>query len=170
MTHPAACFTLQNMTDQNEPGNHTDADDPNVPAGFVRLRRGGPFMAGLGPLYCHRRDGRIIIALRIDERHTNMRGIAHGGMLATLADGALGIGLTLASDDKVSFVTVNLSTDFVAAARPGDWVEAHIDIQRVGKRMAFANCYLQVGEERILRASGVFAVMAPLTAAQLAAG
>jgi acyl-coenzyme A thioesterase PaaI-like protein len=70
----------------------------------------------------------------------------------------------------VSFVTVNLSTDFVAAAHPGDWVEAHIDIQRVGKRMAFANCYLQVGEERILRASGVFAVMAPLTAAQLAGG
>lgn len=148
----------------------TESDDLALPAGFVRLRRGGPFMAGLGPLYCRRSDGKIVIGLRIAAQHTNMRGIAHGGMLATLADGALGIGLTLACDDKLSFVTVNLSTDFVAAARPGDWVEAHIDIQKVGKRMAFANCYLQVGEERILRASGVFAVMAPLTAAQLAAG
>jgi uncharacterized protein (TIGR00369 family) len=158
------------MDDQIDASNHTDNDDADVPAGFARLRRGGPFMAGLGPLYCRRTGGKIVIALRIDARHTNMRGIAHGGMLATLADGALGIGLTLASDDKVSFVTVNLSTDFVAAAHPGDWVEAHIDIQRIGKRMAFANCYLHVGEERILRASGVFAVMAPLTAAQLAAG
>ena len=148
----------------------TEPDDTTLPPGFVRLQRGGPFMAGLGPLYCRRRDGAIVIALRIDARHTNMRGIAHGGMLATLADGALGIALTLACEDKVSFVTVNLSTDFVAAARPGDWVEAHVDIQRIGKRMAFANCYLQVGEERILRASGVFAVMGALTAAQLAAG
>jgi uncharacterized protein (TIGR00369 family) len=148
----------------------TELDDPNVPSGFERLHRGGPFMAGLGPLYCRQRDGAIVIALRIDARHTNMRGIAHGGMLATLADGALGIGLTLACEDKMSFVTVNLSTDFVAAARPGDWVEAHVDIQRIGKRMAFANCYLQVGEERILRASGVFAVMAPLTKAQLGGG
>jgi uncharacterized protein (TIGR00369 family) len=145
----------------------TELDDPNVPPGFERLRRGGPFMASLGPLYCRRVDGAIVIALRVEARHANMRGIAHGGMLATLADGALGIGLTLACEEKVSFVTVNLSTDFVAAARPGDWVEAHIDIQRIGKRMAFANCYLQVGEERILRASGVFAVMGALTAAQL---
>lgn len=160
----AGCFTVQNMETKTEP------DDPTLPPGFVRLRRGGPFMAGLGPLYCRQHDGKIVIALRIAEKHTNMRGIAHGGMLATLADGALGIGLTLACEDKVSFVTVNLSTDFVAAAHPGDWVEAHIDIQRVGKRMAFANCYLQVGEERILRASGVFAVMPALSAAQLAAG
>lgn len=157
----------KNETNDTAPAS---ADGFTPPPGFVLLRRGGPFMAGLGPLYCRRSEGQIVIALRIDARHTNMRGIAHGGMLATLADGALGIGLTLASDDKVSFVTVNLSTDFVAAAHPGDWVEAHIDIQRVGRRMAFANCYLQVGEERILRASGVFAVMAPLTAAQLASG
>ena len=158
------------MNDQNESTQNDEPDDALLPEGFVRLRRGGPFMAGLGPLYVRRNDGKIVIALRIDARHTNMRGIAHGGMLATLADGALGIGLTLACDDKVSFVTVNLSTDFVAAAHPGDWVEAHIDIQRIGKRMAFANCYLQVNEERILRASGVFAVMPALTAAQLAAG
>jgi uncharacterized protein (TIGR00369 family) len=156
------------MNAQTEPDDN--ADDFTAPPGFVRLRRGGPFMAGLGPLYCRRSDGKIVIALRIDARHTNMRGIAHGGMLATLADGALGIGLTLASDDRISFVTVNLSTDFVAAAHPGDWVEAHIDIQRIGRRMAFASCYLQVGDERILRASGVFAVMPALTAAQLAGG
>lgn len=153
------------MDDQNESALKAVIDD--VPDGFVRLGRGGPFMAGVGPLYCRRDDGRTLIALRIDVRHTNMRGIAHGGMLAALADSALGIGLSIACDEKISFVTVNLSTDFIAAARPGDWVEAHVEIVRIGKRMAFANCYLQVGDERILRASGVFAVMAPLTKEQL---
>lgn len=144
------------------------AETADVPEGFVRLRRGGPFMAGVGPLYCRRIDGNTTIALRIESRHTNMRGIAHGGMLAALADSALGIGLSIACDEKISFVTVNLSTDFIAAAHPGDWVEAHVEIVRIGQRMAFANCYLKVGDERILRASGVFAVMPALTKAQLA--
>lgn len=127
-------------------------------------------MANLGDLYCRRNDGEIVIAMRIDERHTNMRGIAHGGMLSSLADSALGIGLTLYCEGRHSFVTVNLSTDFVDAARPGDWVEAHVDVQKLGSRVAFANCFLQVGERRILRASGVFAVMNALSAEQLATG
>lgn len=145
-------------------------DGALVPPGFEKLQRGGPYVAALGPLYCRRDGGAITIGMRIEERHANMRGIAHGGMLASLADSALGIGLTLFCDGRHSFVTANLSTDFVDAARPGDWVEAHIDVQRIGNRMAFANCYLQVGDKRILRASGVFAVMKPLTPEQLAAG
>jgi uncharacterized protein (TIGR00369 family) len=141
-----------------------------VPPGFERLKRGGPYMANLGELYCRRNDGEIVIAMRITEQHTNMRGIAHGGMLSSLADSALGLGLSMHCEGRHSFVTVNLSTDFVDAARPGDWVEAHVDVQKVGARVAFANCFLQVGERRILRASGVFAVMNALSAQQLAQG
>ena len=154
------------MDEQNDTATPVHADA--VPEGFERLCRGGPFMADVGPLYCRRTGAGTVIALRVATRHTNMRGIAHGGMLAALADSALGISLSLACADEVSFVTVNLSTDFIAAARPGDWVEAHVEIVRIGKRMAFAHCYLQVGDVRILRASGVFAVMAPLTQEQLA--
>ena len=127
-------------------------------------------MAAMGPLYCRREGDAVTIAMSIDARHTNMRGIAHGGMLASLADSALGIGLTLVCEGRHSFVTASLSTDFVDAARPGDWVEAHVDVQRNGGRMAFANCHLEVGDRRILRASGVFAVMKPLTPEQLLAG
>jgi len=142
----------------------------DVPAGFERLKRGGPYMANLGDLYCSREGGAIVIGMRITENHTNMRGIAHGGMLASLADSALGLGLTMHCEGRQSFVTVNLSTDFIDAARPGDWVEAHVDIQKLGGRVAFANCQLQVRGKRILRASGVFAVMNALTPEQLAKG
>lgn len=145
-------------------------DDGIVPQGFERLKRGGPFMASLGDLYCRRDAGTIVIAMRISTRHTNMRGIVHGGMLASLADSALGLGLTMSCDGRHSFVTVNLSTDFMDAARPGDWLEAHVQIGRIGSRVAFAECDLMVGDKRVLRASGVFAVMKALTAAQLDAG
>ena len=151
---------------------HDDAHSvpPSAPPGFERLNRGGPYMANLGELYCRRGEGEIVFAMRIEDKHTNMRGIAHGGMLASLADSALGLGLTLHCEGRQSFVTVNLSTDFIDAARPGDWVEAHVEVQKMGKRMAFANCFLQVGARRILRASGVFAVMNALKPDQLTAG
>lgn len=142
----------------------------DIPAGFERLQRGGPYMAGLGDLYLRQEDGQIVIAMHVNERHTNMRGIVHGGMLASLADTALGIGLTLSCEARHSFVTVSLTNDYLEAARPGDWLEAHVQVDRIGGRVAFAGCRLQVGEKLVLRATGVFAVMAPLTPEQLAAG
>jgi uncharacterized protein (TIGR00369 family) len=130
----------------------------SVPDGFEPVLRGSPFVQLIGPIF-HKKtdDGRHIVGVRIEERHTNIKGIAHGGMLVTLADSALGIAIALENSDRTAMVTVNLSTDFVEAAYPGDWVEAHVDLQRIGGRLAFANCYLKVAEKRILRASGVFA-------------
>lgn len=136
-------------------------DVEQVPEGFVRVEETGPFMTLLGPLYYRSAEAGRIIALRIGEHHLNRRGIAHGGMLATLADSALSVNISLSRKPRLPTVTVSLSTDFVASARAGDWVEAHVDIQKIGARLAYANCYLQVGSKRILRASGVFAVIQP---------
>ena len=132
---------------------------PGVPPGFTPLGRGGPFLQLFGPLYGKKTAASTIIGLRVEEKHLNTGGVAHGGMLVTLADSALGIALWDALPPGGRMVTVSLSTDFVEAARPGEFVEAHVDVQKVGKRLAFASCFLLVGERRILRASGVFAVL-----------
>ena len=133
----------------------------SVPEGFRPIQRGGPFLTALGPLYVNTSGETPVIGLRVEEKHLNTRGIAHGGMLVTLADSALGIALASSRTPPQPMVTVNLSTDFAAAARADDWIEAHVDIQKVGARLAFANCYLVVGTRRILRASGVFALVPP---------
>lgn len=131
--------------------------DQPIPDGFEHLDRGSPFVGLLGPIFHKVSDGRHVIGIRLEHKHTNVKGIAHGGMLVTLADSALGIALSLETDGKKPMVTANLSTDFLDAARPGDWVEAHVNIERIGSRLAFASCYLMVDGKRILRASGVFA-------------
>jgi uncharacterized protein (TIGR00369 family) len=133
----------------------------SVPEGFRPIQRGGPFLTTLGPLYVNTSSQTPVIGLRVEEKHLNTRGIAHGGMLVTLADSALGIALARSRTPPQPMVTVNLSTDFADAARADDWIEAHVDIQKVGARLAFANCYLVVGTRRILRASGVFALVPP---------
>jgi len=83
----------------------------------------------------------------------------HGGVLASIADIALGYGLATSTTPPTSMVTANLSVDFAGGAQIGDWVETSLDIQKVGSRMAFANVYFSVRRERIARASGVFLVL-----------
>jgi hypothetical protein len=46
---------------------------------------------------------------------------------------------------------------FAGGAKVGAWVEAHVDVHKVGGRLAFANCYLICNGERIVHASAVFA-------------
>jgi acyl-coenzyme A thioesterase PaaI-like protein len=83
--------------------------------------------------------------------------MTHGGMLTTLADGALGINLALARGKRGAQVTVSLTADFLSGARVGDWLEAHVVVTRMGQRLAYANCDLKVGARHVLRSSAVFA-------------
>ncbi|MBK4736361.1 PaaI family thioesterase [Noviherbaspirillum pedocola] len=142
------------------PASHaTPAAFPDVPDGFEPLQRGGPWFGQLGPVYARPAgETAIIIGLRLDERHLNVRGVAHGGMLMTLADSALGIAVHQAVALK-GLATVSMSCDFLEPAGPGAWMEAHVELGRIGARMAFASCHLVVNGRRILRASGVFALM-----------
>jgi uncharacterized protein (TIGR00369 family) len=132
-------------------------DAPEAPPGFTLLHGRGAFLTALGPLYIKGEGSGTVIGLRIEEKHLNTRGVAHGGMLVTLADSALGIVIALSRSPPHPMATVNLTADFIAAARAGDFVEARVELQKLGKRLAFASCQLQAGERHILRASGIFA-------------
>lgn len=136
-------------------------DIQEVPEEFVRVRRPtpNPFNEMVGPFYERRRGSDVSLGLRIEERHTNSRGICHGGLLATLADLALGYS-ALAIGGQSSFVTVSLSLDFAGSALPGDWVESEVEVQKTGSRLAFANCHLVANGVRIVRASAIFALSA----------
>lgn len=130
----------------------------NAPAGFEPLFRTSPFLDLLGPFY-YRKDGdALVVGLYIAEKHTNARGAAHGGLLMTLSDIAIGYATAFSADPPLRLVTTNMSVDFAGAAKIGDWVEARVDIQKTGRRLAFANAYLHVGPERVVRASATFLV------------
>jgi acyl-coenzyme A thioesterase 13 len=130
---------------------------PRIPDAYRRIERLSPFNALVGPLYERREGDAVSIGLAVEDKHTNSRGICHGGVLATLADLALGYAMLARSGDKGSFVTAHLAVDYAGAARSGDWIESTVEIQHVGSRLAFANCYLVVGERPIVRASAIFA-------------
>jgi len=56
-------------------------------------------------------------------------------------------------------VTASLNIDYAGSAKLGDWIEISVDVQKVGRSMAFANCYFYVDSKRIARASAVFNVI-----------
>jgi uncharacterized protein (TIGR00369 family) len=137
-----------------------DPGNQGVPVGYKPLQRGGPYFLSLGPLYTRRDEhNRLVIALRVADKHTNMLGISHGGMLVTFADGAMGINLSLLREPTEAMVSVHLSSDFLGSARIGDWLEAHVKVNKQGRRLSFAECELRVGEQVLHRCTGVFALV-----------
>jgi len=134
----------------------------DVPEGFQPLFRTSPVLDLIGPLYGRGKGTDLVVGLRVEPKHCNARGTIHGGILATLADVAIGYAIAFSADPPIGAVTANLSLDYAGTARIGDWVESRVDIQKRGTRLAFGNCYLCVGEERIARASAVFLIAGQL--------
>ena len=145
----------------------------DIPEGFEPIQAGAPFVDLVGPFYFKEIRNVVAIGLLVEEKHCNSAGTAHGGLISTMADIALGnsIGHASISDEErkswredgfelkrrpVSRVTVNLTTDYAGFAQVGDWVEMHVDIQKLGKSLSFANAYLLSKGERIARTSGVY--------------
>ena len=132
-----------------------------IPPGFELLTRTSPFHELVGPLYARRDDGRFVVGMRVAEKHQNRRGIVHGGMICTLVDFAMGYAASELTNPPRKLVTTTLSVDFAGNARPGDWIEAHIDVMRPGNRVSFVNCFVYRGPARIARASATFQILRP---------
>jgi|TARA_B110000902_G_C14279241_1_gene576111 uncharacterized protein (TIGR00369 family) len=130
-----------------------------IPEGFTPLFRSSPFLDLLGPLYNKKTTDNLVIGFRCEQKHCNARGTVHGGVFSSVADVALGYNAAFSGDKPVPMVTASLTIDYVGAAKLGDWVEVNTDVQKVGRSMAFANCYFIVDNKRIARASGVFNVL-----------
>ncbi len=130
-----------------------------VPDGFLPYSEPSPFLDQIGPLYERDNERGFALGLLVLDRHCNRRGFAHGGLLVTLADIALGKTGERRSTPRVRLLTTSLVFDFISIARRGDWIEAQCDFQRTGREIAFANCYVTRSGDVIGRASGVFKVL-----------
>jgi len=132
-----------------------------VPPGFRPLFRTSPFLEELGPFYYRDAPGGPIIGLRIAPKHANARGLAHGGVLMSLCDIALGYSAAHSENPPLTLTTAHISADFAGSAKVGDWVESRPDVQRIGRHLAFVSVDLVANSTRILHASGVYLRQGP---------
>jgi uncharacterized protein (TIGR00369 family) len=128
------------------------------PPGYRQTGLVDPFEIYVGPIYETGEGAARRFMMIVDERHVNMRGIIHGGMLMTLADLALGQAVWDATERAPS-VTVNMQSQFLKSARTGDRIEVTPQITRRTRALVFARGDFTVAGEAIFSASSVWKLL-----------
>ena len=82
-------------------------------------------------------DGTATIVLPMQENSLNRWGGAHGGILFSLCDVAMGMAIMTLRQEMV--VTVNASIDYLAAAAAGSTLTAVGKVDRLGGKLAFCS-------------------------------
>ncbi|NLC37259.1 MAG: PaaI family thioesterase [Alcaligenaceae bacterium] len=127
-------------------------------AGYHFVDRNSNFSDLTGPYYMKKEPGKeVSLGLKLEKKHMNSLGRAHGGILMTLADNALGDAVEALFDEPASLVTVSMNTEFVGAAMEGDWVVSEARILKRQGRLLFVDCVLRVEQRVVLHASAVMA-------------
>jgi len=136
------------------------SDPAGIPEGYELVQRtvGNTFAGLAGPFFAKRHGRELSLGLRIEQRHLNSRGTCHGGLLATLADIALGYACVAASDDGPgkNFVTIDLSIEYMASTQAGDWLYSEVRVLNADSRTAAAAGHLMVKGSPVARISANF--------------
>lgn len=135
----------------------THDEDAPPPDGFTLAEGRGPFTTHNGPIYRRDDEDGWKRGFRVLKRHCNSFGLVHGGWYMAFADGLLAEAVFRASGAPM--LTVRMTSDFLAAARIGDWVEGTARTTRVTRTMAFAEAEIRCGVRLLFTASGVFKLM-----------
>jgi acyl-coenzyme A thioesterase PaaI-like protein len=145
--------------------NSSNPTDRPPPPGFVLHERRSPVTAPWEPIYERALPDRLVLGLWLRDAHTNTRGSAHGGLLAALADKAMGLscavvrGISPKGADPASFVTVSLALDYLDTARVGQWLVIDTNFVKAGRSLCFTGADLTADGAMVARAHATFRVL-----------
>jgi uncharacterized protein (TIGR00369 family) len=92
--------------------------------------------------------------------HTNSRGMLHGGVIATLADNAMGLTLNLSRGGQLKgIVTTSLSVDYVGAAKLGQWLQITPRLVKAGRSSGVVDALITADGAVVARASANFRIL-----------
>lgn len=120
-----------------------------------RPHRDDGFLGHVGPIWERIDREGVTLAFQATQKHANLRGVVHGGMLMTLADRLLGL-LGRMSNEHRHQATIQMDVHFFAPVRIGDVVTGRGRILRDTRSLFFIEGDLFVGDTRVLSARGVW--------------
>lgn len=130
---------------------------PDMP-GWSRweVKEAERFATVLGGLAVRRDGDRAVLRLHPRAALSNLAGKLHGGALLTFIDTALFVApLALGDERAPRGVTIELSTQFAAAADVDRPVDAIVEITRETGRMMFLRGTVEQGEDMIATFMGI---------------
>jgi uncharacterized protein (TIGR00369 family) len=129
----------------------------DAPDGFDELSTSA-FSERVGPLYINRTAKTPTVGLIVCDHHTNSMGRAHGGMLVTLADVAIGQAVRSIVEQLDGAVTLDMHSSFLSTARVGEWLEARATIEQQARSVVFATCSIVVGRRKVATISETLSI------------
>lgn len=128
-----------------------------APEGFVSFDAFGGYTDVNGPFHARREGDRLVFGFRVEPRHANLVGQCHGGMLMLFADILLPLSARYQADlDDTFLPTINLTSDFVASAKIGEWVEGRTEVVRVTRNLVFTQGAITADGRMVTRVNGIF--------------
>jgi uncharacterized protein (TIGR00369 family) len=83
--------------------------------------------------------GRVVLQMNVDERHKQVHGVVHGGVLAALADTAGGLATYMAAPHPRRVATIEMKINYLEAVEGGT-VIAEAKVVRRGRHFAVVDC------------------------------
>jgi uncharacterized protein (TIGR00369 family) len=123
-------------TDRRPTGSVPDPDHPgwftwtSIPPGSFAAATGQMLFRPDG-------DGRAVVRMFPEQSHMNMGGSIHGGAVMSFIDMALFGGGRCAGMSEGHYVTLDLTTHFIARGQVGVPLDAHVELIRQTRSLAF---------------------------------
>ncbi|MGZ8567485.1 MAG: PaaI family thioesterase [Actinomycetota bacterium] len=133
-------------------------NDPAILAALRERVEASPFHAAFGVQVEAATEGAVRLSWEAGPEDLNLQGLVHGGLLATLADMAMGLAVRTALEPGRRHVTIELSVRYLLPTAPGR-VTAEGRVARVGTQIAFADADVHDAKGRsVVRAGGTYSV------------
>lgn len=128
--------------------NASPASEYAMTTATAKFSHGFPALLGLE--FLEWEEGRVVVGMRVDDRHLNLGGRVHGGVLATLLDVAGACAGTFCPyPDRIrKALTLSMTTTFTGQAGPG-YIRA-TGIKRAGGSRIFNSTVEVHGEDDTL--------------------
>ncbi len=131
--------------------------DPTLP---WRSLMGGGFNDYVGPvMFAQVGEGDYRFALQLEDRHMNSTGVAHGGLMMTVADAGIGTSAFTAAGEK-PVATIDFECDFIAPGKNGQMLHGQAKVVRKAREFLFMQGDLYADTRHVLRASGIWVIRA----------
>ncbi|MBL41239.1 MAG: hypothetical protein CMM49_01110 [Rhodospirillaceae bacterium] len=129
----------------------------NPPKGFKLIENRSDFGNLIGPIYYKKLDNTEIFGFRAQQKHINIGGYVHGGMLSSFADIVMGQFANRNYDYLT--VTINMSVDFISLARKDEWITGKSKLIKKDNKFIFLEVEVMCNKKAILFGTGVFKII-----------
>ena len=103
--------------------------------------------------------GKATFAVDVPQQYSGADGSIHGGFITTVVDSIFGLCVFTALEELKPIATINLRTDYIGQARPGERVLCNAECVGVNNEVAYVNGNVKSQKDSKLIALGAGAFM-----------